>query len=193
MMAGFHLQAFFASVKALPCRYLLQAPSFSLRPKSVQIRSKLPFPATTPPIPQSRTQGQTGRKKGEPFWLAYSCVFLFYISYLIKSLLTDICSKHLLFTFAQNRGKFALNCLALQLTLSAKRHTGANMVQKRRTFWLTYSLVRLLYFYILEIIPKEKSTAFCAYVLKYKMNVIILIYEIHIPIISLYISFVLLP
>ena len=61
------LQVFSASVKALPCRYLLQAPAFSLRPKSWQIRSKLPCPATTPPALQSGTQGQTGRKKGEPF------------------------------------------------------------------------------------------------------------------------------
>lgn len=113
LMAGFHLQTFFASVKALPCRYLLQTPLFFLRPKSGQIRSKLPCPATTPPVSQSGTQGQTGRKKGEPFWLAYSCVFLFYFSYLVKSPLADICSKHLLFSFAQNQGKFVLNCLAL--------------------------------------------------------------------------------
>ena len=66
------LQVFFASVKALPCRYLLQAPAFSLRPKSGQIRSKLPFPATTPPALQSGTQGQTGRKKRRTFWLAFS-------------------------------------------------------------------------------------------------------------------------
>ena len=57
----------FASVKVLPCGYLLQAPSFFLRPKSGQIRSKLLCPATTSPTPQSGTQGQTGRKKGEPF------------------------------------------------------------------------------------------------------------------------------
>ena len=68
----FNLQTFFASIKALPCRYLLQAPSFSLRPKSGQIRSKLPFPATVPPALQSGTQGQTGRKKRRTFWLAYS-------------------------------------------------------------------------------------------------------------------------
>ena len=64
---AFHLQTFFASGKALPCRYLLQAPSFSLRPKSWQIRSKLPCPATTPPALQSGTQGQTGCKKRRTF------------------------------------------------------------------------------------------------------------------------------
>ena len=58
---AFLLQTFFAFVKALPCRYLLQTPSFSLRPKSGQIRSKLLFPATVPPA-----------KKSEPLWLAYS-------------------------------------------------------------------------------------------------------------------------
>ena len=42
----FNLQVFFASVKALPCRYLLQAPSFSLRPKSGQICFKQSYPAT---------------------------------------------------------------------------------------------------------------------------------------------------
>ena len=192
-MAGFHLQAFFASGKVLPCRYLLQTPPFFFRSKSGQICSKLPCPATTPPVPQSGTQGQTGRKKRRNLLarLFFRIFILFFASDKVLP------CRYLLqtppFFFAQNRGKLAPNCLALQLTLSAKRHTGANMVQKRRTFWLTYSLVRLLYFYILEIIPKEKSTAFCAYVLKYKMNVIILIYEIHIPIISLYISFVLLP
>ena len=136
LMAGFHLQAFFASGKVLPCRYLLQTPPFFFRSKSGQICSKLPCPATTPPVPQSGTQGQTGRKKGEPFWLAYSCVFLFYISYLIKSLLTDICSKHLLFTFAQNRGKFALNCFSLQLLhlLRKAAHKGKQDAKKRRTF-----------------------------------------------------------
>ena len=61
------LQTFFASGKALPCRYLLQAPSFFLRPKSWQIRSKLPCPATTPPALQSGTQGQTGCKKRRTF------------------------------------------------------------------------------------------------------------------------------
>ena len=66
------LQTFFAFVKALPCRYLLQTPSFFLRLKSGQIRSKLPFPATVPPALQSGTQGQTGRKKRRTFWLAYS-------------------------------------------------------------------------------------------------------------------------
>lgn len=60
-MAGFHLQVFFTSVKALPCGYLLQASAFFLRPKSGQIRSKPPCPATTPPALQSGTQGQTGR------------------------------------------------------------------------------------------------------------------------------------
>ena len=130
------LQVFFASVKALPCRYLLQAPSFSLRPKSGQICFKQSYPATTPPVSQSGTQGQTGRKKGEPFWLAYSCVFLFYISYLIKSLLTDICSKHLLFTFAQNRGKFALNCFSLQLLhlLRKAAHKGKQDAKKGEPF-----------------------------------------------------------
>lgn len=81
-------------------------------------------------------KGKQGAKKGEPFWLAYSCVFLFYISYLIKSLLTDICSKHLLFTFAQNRGKFALNCFSLQLLhlLRKAAHKGKQDAKKRRTF-----------------------------------------------------------
>ena len=130
------LQTFFAFVKALPCRYLLQTPSFSLRPKSGQIRSKLPCPATTPPALQSGTQGHTRRKKGEPFWLAFSCVFLFYFSYLVKSPLADICSKHLLFSFAQNRGKFAPNCLALPLLhlLRKAAHKGKQGAKKGEPF-----------------------------------------------------------
>lgn len=78
------LQTFFAFVKALPCRYLLQTPSFSLRPKSVQIRSKLPCPATTPPALQSGTQGQTGR-----YWMLF-------FSYLRNQ------QKYLLFQFFLN-------------------------------------------------------------------------------------------
>ena len=54
---AFYLQTFFASVKVLPGRYLLQTPLFYLCPKSGQIRSKLPFPATTPPVLQSGKQG----------------------------------------------------------------------------------------------------------------------------------------
>ena len=109
------LQTFFASVKVLPCRYLLQAPSFSLRPKSGQIRSKLPCPATTPPVPQSGTQGQTGRKKRQTLLvhLFLRIFILFFVSGKVP--LADICFKHLLFSFAQNRGKFAPNCLILQL------------------------------------------------------------------------------
>ena len=68
----FFLQVFIASGKVPFCRYLLQPPAFFLRPKSGQIRSKLPFPATVPPALQSGTQGQTGRKKRRTFWLAYS-------------------------------------------------------------------------------------------------------------------------
>ena len=69
-MAGFHLQVFFASDKIPFGGCLLQTPPFFLRPKSGQIRSKLPCPATTPPALQSGTQGQTG-------W--YWMVFLSYL------------------------------------------------------------------------------------------------------------------
>jgi hypothetical protein len=93
-------------------------------------------PTTIPPAPQSGTQGQTGRKKRRTFWLAYSCVFLFYFSHLAKLPLTDICSKHLLFTFAQNRGKFVPNCLALQLLhlLCKAAHKGKQGVKKGKPF-----------------------------------------------------------
>ena len=79
------LQTFFASVKALPCRYLLQAPSFSLRPKSWQIRSKLPCPATTPPALQSGTQGQTGCKKRRTFSARLLFVLLILLFWIRKS------------------------------------------------------------------------------------------------------------
>ena len=78
------LQSFFASVKVLLFGYLLQAPSFFLRPKPGQIRSKLPFPATTPPVSQSGTQGQTGR-----YWMPF-------FSYLRNQ------QKYLLFQFFLN-------------------------------------------------------------------------------------------
>ena len=56
----------FVSGKVTSGRYLLQTPPFFLCPKSGQIRSKLPYPATVPPVPQSGTQGQTGCKKANP-------------------------------------------------------------------------------------------------------------------------------
>ena len=140
LMAGFHLQTFFASVKALPCRYLLQAPSFSLRPKSWQIRSKLPCPATTPPVSQSGTQGQTGRKKRRTFLarLFLRIFILFFVSGKVIS------GRYLLQTppfflhpkSGQIRSK--LPCPTTCSTCSTKRHTGANSVQKKRT-----SLARL--------------------------------------------------
>ena len=134
------LQTFFASIKALPCRYLLQAPSFSLRPKSGQIRSKLPFPATVPPALQSGTQGQTGRKKRRTFLarLFLRIFILFFVSGKVIS------GRYLLQTppfflhpkSGQIRSK--LPCPTTCSTCSTKRHTGANSVQKKRT-----SLARL--------------------------------------------------
>ena len=130
---AFLLQTFFAFVKALPCsKHLLfffaqNRGKFAPNYLSLQLLHLLCKVAH---------RGTQGAKKGEPFWLAYSCVFLFYISYLIKSLLTDICSKHLLFTFAQNRCKFAPNYLSLQLLhlLYKVAHRGTQGAKKGEPF-----------------------------------------------------------
>ena len=133
---AFHLQTFFASGKALPCRYLLQAPSFPFAQNRGKFAPNCLALQLLHLLYKVAHKGKQGAKKGEPFWLAYSCVFLFYISYLIKSLLTDICSKHLLFTFAQNRGKFALNCFSLQLLhlLRKAAHKGKQDAKKGEPF-----------------------------------------------------------
>lgn len=65
---AFHLQVFFAFGKVPSGRCLLQTSPFSRRPKSGQIRSKLPCPATTPPAPQNATQG--GKQGGSGGGLA---------------------------------------------------------------------------------------------------------------------------
>ena len=126
------LQTFFASVKVTSGRYSLQTPPFFLRPKSGQIRSKLLCPATIPSVPQSGTQGQTGRKKRQTLLvhLFFRIFILFFASGKVNS------GRCLLpkppFFFTQNRGKFAPNCLALQLLhlLSKAAHKGKQGAKK---------------------------------------------------------------
>ena len=67
---AFHLQVFFTSGKVPFGRYWFPIPTFFLCPKSGQIRSKLPYPATTLPALQSGTQGQIRRywRRSCPCW-----------------------------------------------------------------------------------------------------------------------------
>ena len=79
-----------------------------------------------------RTAGDL-RKCQPIWWLAFTCN---HFSHLAKSSLADTCSKHLLFTFSQNRGKFAPNCLALQLLhlLRKAAHRGKQGAKKGEPF-----------------------------------------------------------
>ena len=136
LMAGFHLQTFFASVKVPFGRYWFPISPFFLCPKSGQIRSKLPCPATTPLAPQSGTQGQTGRKKkakpfGSPTLAYFYSIFRIWQSHLWQmfALKTSFFS---LPKIGANSLQTALPCN--YSTYSAKRYTGANRAQKKRTF-----------------------------------------------------------
>ena len=75
-MAGFHLQTFFASGKALLCRYLLQTPLFSF----TQNRGKFAPNCLALPLSTCSTKRHTGAnsvQKSEPLWLASLRCFLF--------------------------------------------------------------------------------------------------------------------
>ena len=135
---AFHLQTFFASGKALLCRYLLQTPLFSFAQNRGKFAPNCLALQLLHLFRKAAHKGKQGAKKGEPFWLAFSCVFLFYFSYLVKSSLADICSKHLLFSFTQNRGKFAPNCLALPLAPPAPQNgtQGQTVCKKSEPLWL---------------------------------------------------------
>ena len=68
-----------------------------------------------------------------------------YLLHLAKSPFADICSNHPLFSFAQNRGKFAPNCLSLQLfhLLYKVAHRGKQGAKKGEPFGSPF----LSYFY----------------------------------------------
>ena len=67
LMAGFHLQAFFASVKVLPCRYLLQSPPFSFAQNWGKFAPNCLALQLLHLLRKAAHKGKQGAKKGEPF------------------------------------------------------------------------------------------------------------------------------
>ena len=126
----------------------------SLLRKTVLLRSALWFWGQLWEPKNPRTAGDL-RKRQPIWWLAFTCK---HFSHLSKSPLADINFQYPLFSFAQNRGKFAPNCLALPLAPPAPQSgtQGQTVCKKSEPLWLA-SLHCFLFYELLYSFDENYS------------------------------------